>query len=120
VLEDKLAPPARSLLQRQLANVNLVQRHSAWREVCCYHLERGKPVHDHELEFPANARELRIATMRFAPIQFPGYWSVDFVLVYGYLFSIVFDPSPKPIRRCTEIQVSDIRLLHDPMKPTPV
>src|SRR5204862_5676748 len=64
-LRRRLEPPAALLIARQIEQLNLVQRHSRSREVCCYSMKDGKPFHDHRNRFPDRTSELRFATINF-------------------------------------------------------
>ena len=113
-LESRLGPTAGDLLRKQIEEVELIQRHSDYREVCCYAKRR-----DPSLTFPARAAEIKFATIELRIPEQSTRWRADFHLVNGHFFSIDFTPTPKAIRTRTDIEIESAEILHDPMKTRP-
>jgi hypothetical protein len=113
-LESRLGPTAGDLLRKQINEIDLIQRHSDCREVCCYTKRR-----DPSLTFPARAAEIKFATIEFRIPQQTTRWRADFHLVNGHFFSIDFTPTPKAIRMRTDFEIESAEILHDPMKTRP-
>ena len=112
----RLEPNARELLQRQISQINLIQRHSNSKQVCFYSIRSGIPYWDPTAIFPARSLELRLATLRFRVPGNVAVWCVDVILVEGHLFSLVFEPSPKGIAKREDIEVEHMILHQDPMQ----
>jgi hypothetical protein len=124
-LENALTPEGAALLAAQVGRINLVQRHSKGREVCCYALRNGRPHRDERLRFPANQPDLRFASIRF---ESGGHtFSADFYLVEGYFFSIEFSQSPpREVAQAKgepaeggRLIVKGVNVHHDPMQSPP-
>jgi len=113
-LQNNLSSEAQGLFIKQIDGINLVQRHSNDREVCCYTIKSGKSYRDPNLQFRARAPELKFASIRFAVPNFEKPWIADFFLVNGYFFSIVFTPGAKPIQDVDEVVIENLKILHDP------
>lgn len=121
-LAASLDPEAATLIRAQVSAVNLVQRHSQNREVCFYHME-GKHVRwPDELRLPAQAPDAHLATLAFRVATEPEIRKVDFHLVRGILFSLVFDKSPSAINQLTTLEITPPVLHMNPLhagEPTP-
>jgi hypothetical protein len=118
LLSDMLARlpnAAKDLFASQISAINLVQRHAEHRELCCYSMRNRKVFRDPATRFPATDTELKFATTRFSTALASGTWTVDFILVEGYFFSMVFDRSPMEIQNSPEILVQDAIIRRDPM-----
>ena len=115
-LQLRLRPDAAELLARQLQRINLIQRHSNSREVCCYPMKRGVVFHEPMLQFPRKDRELRLATIVFSCPSCERIWTAKFFVVHGYFFSIVFDRNPKEIRDCAILNIEQVQIHYDPMQ----
>jgi hypothetical protein len=116
-LSRELAPPAADILREQISHINVVQRHSDDREVCCYPMRRGRPERDDTIAFPAAQEEQRLATIQFT-VPGKGSFGAEFHLVKGHFFSIEFAPSPSQIAERTDFENLSVKLLIDPMSPT--
>ena len=118
-LQSKLQPDTAEVFIRQIEHINLVQRHSDGREVCCYTFKNGKRYNDPTLQFPVKALDLKFATIKFTMSDIRKQWTAEFHLVEGYFFSIVFNSSPKEIQKRADVQIQSVEIHHDPMRETP-
>lgn len=114
-LQQNLRPAARELLSRQIEGVNLVQRHTNSCEVNCYSMRSGKPYHNPGYQFPNKGLDVKFATIQFSIPGSDKDWVVNFHSVDGYLFSIIFTPSPESIQKHEDVQIRDVKILHDMM-----
>lgn len=113
-LQNNLSSEAQSLFIKQIEGINLVQRHSSNREVCCYTIKSGKPYRNPNLQFRAREQELKFASIKFSAPNFEKPWKADFFLVNGFFFSMVFTPSAKPIQDVDEVVIENVKILCDP------
>lgn len=111
----RLPPPASELVERQLAAINLVQRHAAGKEVNLYRMVHGGSSPPHEAALPRGDPEAELARLQFVPIGHERLMTASFWIVRGVLFSIQFDASPTPILREREILVKAFELCIDPL-----
>jgi hypothetical protein len=114
-VEARLEPDAAKLFERQVADINLVQR-QAGRETTCYTIRNGKPLRDASLRFPNRSQELKLATVRFKLPEASAEWSAELYLVRGHFFSIAFSADPKAIEaRGVDLIMTAIEIAADPM-----
>jgi hypothetical protein len=118
-LQSRLSPEGQALLKAQLAAIDLVQHEVGCTGANCYARRRGKLYRDPALRFPAQATELRFATMQFRCEGDPKKRSASFWLVRGHFFSIAFSPGAKDVLRNGKLHVDTFKLLHDPMLEAP-
>jgi hypothetical protein len=102
---------ARELLNKQVEQINLVQRHDADKEVNFYSMKGGKPAFDEISRFPTK-QEVKLATVKFKAGE--NKVCATFWLVHGHLFSIEFDKSPKKLRD-DAVEIQEVKILIDPM-----
>jgi hypothetical protein len=114
-VKSALSAEAGELWARQVERINLVQRHTQSREVLYYCIRNGKPYNDPALQFPAEVKELKFATVRFTAPGFSETWNAEFILINGYFFSIVFSASPEKIRTISGVRILTLEIHHDPM-----
>lgn len=115
-LRSNLTTEASELLRGQLETINLVQRHSRSREVCCYSRKWGVVFHNPQYQFPAQELELKFASLMFTCPKSENTWRAEFFLVRGYFFSIGFNPSPEEIKNSDAIRIEKVVIHHDPMR----
>lgn len=121
-VKARLEPDAAKLLDRQVSEINLVQRH-AGRETACYSIKDDKPQRDASLRFPNSSPELKLATVRFRAPETRAEWSAELYLAHGHLFSIVFSADPKAFEergkeRSGDILITGVELAADLMLET--
>ena len=107
-LEGHLAPDGWKLLSRQVEKINLAQCHAGGREVCYYHMRRGKLDNDPLLQFPARDPELKFASIRFRLPDAPTTYTAEFFLVRGFFFSISFNRPTRAIQNRTDVHVLEV------------
>jgi hypothetical protein len=117
-LSDALDAEAQSLLSKQMAQVNLVQRHAEDKEVNLYRMERGKPSFEEAARFAGTVSEAEVARISFQVPNVAGTFRASFWTVNGFLFSIQFSRSPKGIKNATA-EIREVELLLDPMAAPP-
>jgi hypothetical protein len=116
-LANELPPEAKSLLLRQVGQVNLVQRHAKDKEVNLYSRKRGSLLFDEDSLFPAGEDAMRIARVSFSVKDRPDLCHVDFWVVGRHIFSLEFNQSPAGIPS-DGIEIRKTTVLADPMRPT--
>lgn len=114
-LQRNLKPDTRELLSHQIEAINFVQRHTNSCEVNCYSMRSGKPCHDSAYQFPNRGLDVKFAVIRFSTSSGAKSWTANFHAVDGYLFSIIFTPSPEDIQKHDDIQIISVKILHDTM-----
>lgn len=116
-LQANLEPPAREILSRRRESINLVQRHFQSSEICCYSRRMGRIYHDPATRFPADAEEMKLATIRFRVPAEKKTWTAEFHLVRGQFFSIDFRPGAQSIQSRELVEVQSVEIHFDPMQP---
>lgn len=101
-----------ALLNKQVDQINLVQRHDGDKEVNFYSMKGGKPAFDETSRFPTR-QEVKFASVKFKADETKLYCAT-FWLVHGHLFSIEFDQSPKKLG-VEGIEIKEVKVLIDPM-----
>lgn len=116
----QLSSAAGELLARQIESVTFVQRifFSETSESNLYRNKKKTNLSETELKFPIDAREVKLATIKFRVQGMEQTWKVDFYLVNGLLFSLVFRPGSKSIQK-HNIVIETVQVYLDPMKPIP-
>ena len=113
-LAENLYKKEKTVLLKQVKRINMVQRHSECKEVNLYCIKRGKPYFDEELLFPLKEGEIKLATILFQSLKDRKKYSVDFWIVNGRLFSLVFNHSPKHLS-VNDIKIEEITVFINPM-----
>lgn len=117
-VKSKLSPDARELLDRQLQEINLVQRPSK-RETNVYTIKSGKATRNPKFRFPNETKELKFATVKLksAPGQ---VLTAELYIVTGYFFSIVFNSDSNSVKgKSGDIEVLETKIHQNPMLRLP-
>jgi hypothetical protein len=110
---ERLSPEAAALIGRQVAGVELVQRHLDDREVNLYPNRRGRQRHDPAIAFPNRDDDLRLATVALAGPD--GRGRAEVFAVNGHLFQLAFRPRPRELGDRAAITVQSVTMHADPM-----
>ena len=107
-LQKCLHPKYTDLLTKQLKDINLIQRHSNSREICCYTIKNGKVFNNPEYQILTDKLEYKFASIEFLKPVNDKKWRADFFLVRGYFFSININPSPIQISNSDKIIIVSV------------
>src|SRR5947209_1421714 len=94
-IKSRLDVLAATRLQNQVDRVNKIQRLTEGKEVDLYTMANGKPSFDDSLPFPEADGEALLATVRLVHPEGAAMLKAEVWLANGYLFSFLFDKSPK-------------------------
>jgi hypothetical protein len=114
-LKANLEPRAKEILDSQIKKINLVQRHAGGKEVCLYFMSNGKPFFDESIRFPYAVTKAKLATIEFSFNDKSDEFTVDFWLVNGFIFSLIFNKSPQRMLNRIDMTVSRVNILVNPL-----
>jgi hypothetical protein len=116
-----LSTEARDILEKQIGAINYVQRHSNGKEANLYRMRWGKPHFNDKLRFPYSCEEESLANVTIVNEQQSRTIRSELILIYGRLFSIIFNYSPNDLSNNSgAIKASDVIIWFNPMQPRTV
>jgi hypothetical protein len=95
---DKLPAEWGKLFRHQVAQFNFVVRLNKDKEINFYCLKAGKPWHDENHRLPMEG-EVVIARASISSNEMSRRVKAEVYVISGWVFSIMFDQSPKPFQR---------------------
>ena len=110
-------------LQRQVEEINKIQRLSEGKEVNLYKMSGGRPSFDDGLSFGGIDDEALLATVSLTgSATKKGLLKIELWLVYGRLFSLVSNKKPSEFFMTEQLDavqptITDVKIWLDPMRP---